>query len=224
MATQLRTLRAPASRRRKGQRRPSLIFMLGKSPIWPSSYSRRNRIGEQIVESTVYRFLRFRGPETSVVPFFSFARSFAPPHRSPMVIPARRASETHLNSFRFTSSFRFFRQIFTDLGFFARHRPRNERFLFSSDEQLCSSTDFRCTCTRITLRVISEQDRQTCPPCLIVYFSIYIIHSSSSEFFTNKSRKKVSKCKLRILSSSYSNVSFKILRKQPTYEFIQLVG
>lgn len=163
-----------ASRRRKGQRRPSLIFMLGKSPIWPSSTcSRRNRIGEQIVESAVYRFLRFRGPETSVVPFFFFFPLPVPSSlTSPMVIPARRASETRLNSFRFTSSFRFFRQIFTDLGFFARRRPRNGRFLFSSIAQLCSSADFRRVSAHVS-HYVSSQTKSTdttCPRCVIVMF------------------------------------------------------
>lgn len=169
----------PASRRRKGQRRPPLIFMLGKSPIWPSStYSRRNRIGEQIVESAIYRFLRFRGPETSVIPFFFLPLPVSSPLTSPTVIPARRASETRLNSFRFTSSFRFFRQIFTDLGFFVWRRPRNERFLFSSAEQLCSSTDFRCICAFITLRVIPNKinRRVHVASSYILLFTSYILH------------------------------------------------
>lgn len=48
-----------------------------------------------------------------------------------LVASARARSETRLNSFRFTSSFRFFCQIFTDLGFFARRRPRNRHDFFS---------------------------------------------------------------------------------------------
>lgn len=74
--------------------------------------------------------------------FFLFLSSYwcpLPPvsRRSPMILAcrararARAPSETHLNSFRFTSSFRFFCQIFTDLGFFARRRPRNRRDFFS---------------------------------------------------------------------------------------------
>lgn len=55
------------------------------------------------------------------------------------MILTRRASEIHLNNFRFTSSFRFLCRIFTDLGFFAQPRPRNRRFHFSS---LCAVTRF----------------------------------------------------------------------------------
>lgn len=87
-------------------------------------------------ESVVYRFLRFRGPETSVVfirrvPFPLLSVPSLTPF-SFMTILARRASEIHLNSFRFTSSFRFFCQIFTDLEFFTQRRPRNRRFHFPS--------------------------------------------------------------------------------------------
>lgn len=127
MAAQLRTCR------RKGQRRPSLIFMLGKSLIWPSSmYSGRNRIGEH--KSWNRPFTDFCAFAAQKPPSFLFFLPLSVPSSltSPIVIPARRASETHLNSFRFTSSFRFFRQIFTDLGFFVCRRPRNGRFLFSS--------------------------------------------------------------------------------------------
>lgn len=108
-----------ASCRCKGQRRPSLIFMLGKSPIWPSSTYKQTesdrRTNRRIGRLPIFALSRPRNLRRSL---FFFLCPVPSSLTSPMVIPARRASETHLNSFRFTSSFRFFRQIFTDLGFF----------------------------------------------------------------------------------------------------------
>lgn len=161
-----------ASCRCKGQRRPSLIFMLGKSPIWPSSTYKQTesdrRTNRRIGRLPIFALSRPRNLRRS----FFFPLCPVPSSlTSPMVIPARRASETRLNSFRFTSSFRFFRQIFTDLGFFAWRRPRNGRFLFSSVERLCTSTDFRRCLRMYRITCRPKQNQQTCPRCVIVYSS-----------------------------------------------------